>query len=220
MLGFPLPRRIPGASCALRTMLADTQTTAPVWSSDIAVTPGADLWVFGYGSLMWNPGFAFVERHAATLGGYHRRFCVASHRYRGTAERPGLVLGLDRGGSCRGIVFRVAADAVPAALDYLWEREMDNRVYRPKMLRVRLRDGVSAEGAGSVEACCFIVDRAHRQYCGCMDDADVVARIAGCCGARGPNIEYLANTVAHLDELGIRDVALHRLYLAVRDHGG
>lgn len=220
MLGFRLPRRTRRAGCALRTMLADTQDPPPVWSSDIAVTPGADLWVFGYGSLMWNPGFAFVERHAATLGGYHRRFCVASHRYRGTPERPGLVLGLDRGGSCRGIVFRVAANAVPAALDYLWEREMDNRVYRPRMLRVRLRDGASAEGEGAVEACCFIVDRAHRQYCGCMDAADMVARIAGCCGARGPNVEYLANTVAHLDQLGIRDVALHRLYLAVRDHGG
>ncbi|CAO3421522.1 gamma-glutamylcyclotransferase [Azospirillum doebereinerae] len=192
----------------------------PVWSSDIAVTPGADLWVFGYGSLMWNPGFPFVERHAATLGGYHRRFCVASHRYRGTPERPGLVLGLDRGGSCRGIVFRVVAESVPEVLDYLWEREMDNRVYRPKILRVRLRDGVSAEGAGVVDACCFIVDRESRQYCGCLDDGVVVERIAGCCGARGPNVEYLANTVEHLDELGIRDEALHRLYQAVRRHGG
>ncbi len=201
-------------------MPADTHIAPPLWSSDIAVTPGADLWVFAYGSLMWNPGFPFTERHAATLGGYHRRFCVDLHRYRGTPDRPGLVLGLDRGGSCRGIVFRVAAERVPDALDYLWDREMNNRVYCPKFLRVRLRDAVSAEGYGVVEACCFIVDRTHRQYCGCLDDEAMAARIAGCCGARGPNIEYLANTVAHLDALGIRDDALHRLYAAVRKHRG
>ena len=133
-------------------MAPDQQLPRPAWSADIAVDPGSDLWVFGYGSLMWNPGFPFAERHAATLPGYHRSFCVASHRYRGTPERPGLVLGLDRGGSCRGIVFRVAAADVPVALDYLWEREMDNRVYLPKLLQVRLRGRRSADRNALLDA--------------------------------------------------------------------
>ena len=177
---------------------------------DITVVPGADLWVFAYGSLMWNPGFPFLESHPAVIGGYHRRFCVSSHRYRGTPERPGLVLGLDRGGSCRGMAFRVAPDHVPETLDYLWEREMINRVYRPKLLPVRLRDG-----GDPVTACTFVVDRAHGQYCGCLDEATMAARIAGCCGERGPNLDYLANTVAHLEELGIHDKRLSSLLDAV-----
>ncbi|CBS87151.1 gamma-glutamylcyclotransferase [Azospirillum lipoferum] len=192
-------------------MAPDSQLPRPAWSADIAVEPGSDLWVFGYGSLMWNPEFPFVERHAATLPGYHRSFCVASHRYRGTPERPGLVLGLDRGGSCRGMVFRVAAADVPATLDCLWDREMINRVYRPKLLQVRLRDGRSVEGLEAVRACCFVVDRDHPQYCRGLDEAAVVCRIGGCCGERGPNIDYLANTVRHLDDLGIRDDRLARL---------
>ncbi|MBP2314781.1 gamma-glutamylcyclotransferase [Azospirillum soli] len=194
---------------------ANTSWSASVWSGDITVTPGAELWVFAYGSLMWNPGFPFLESRSALINGYHRRFCVSSHRYRGTPERPGLVLGLDRGGSCRGIVFRVAPDHVPATLDYLWEREMINRVYRPKLLPVRLRDGGVRDGDRTVTACTFVVDRRHGQYCGCLDEATMARRIAGCCGERGPNVEYLANTVAHLEELGIRDEQLFRLYAAV-----
>ena len=197
-------------------MAPDAPLPFPAWTRDIAVEPDTDLWVFGYGSLMWDPGFTFVERHAATLPGYHRSFCVASHRYRGTPERPGLVLGLDRGGSCRGIVFRVATADVPATLDYLWEREMDNRVYLPRMLRVRLRAGRSAGGLESVSACCFVVDRSHPQYCRGLDETAVVCRIAGCCGQRGPNIDYLANTVKHLKELGICDARLSDLYDRVR----
>lgn len=182
---------------------------------DITVVPGADLWVFAYGSLMWNPGFPFLESQPAVIGGYHRRFCVSSHRYRGTPERPGLVLGLDRGGSCRGMAFRVAPDHVPETLDYLWEREMINRVYRPKLLPVRLRDG-----GGPVTACTFVVDRAHGQYCGCLDEATMAARIAGCCGECGPNLDYLANTVAHLEELGIHDKRLSSLLDAVNRRVG
>ena len=212
---------IPKRSFLPRSPMApDSPLPTPAWTGDIAVEPGADLWVFGYGSLMWNPGFMFAERHAATLAGYHRSFCVASYRYRGTPERPGLVLGLDRGGSCRGIVFRVAAADVPSTLDYLWEREMDSRVYRPRLLRVRLRDGRSAEGLESVSACCFVVDRNHPQYCRGLDETAVVCRIAGCCGQRGPNIDYLANTVDHLKELEICDVRLSKLYDRVRAYAG
>lgn len=179
------------------------------WSADIAVAPGADLWVFAYGSLMWNPGFPYAEHQRGVLRGYHRRFCVSSHRYRGTPERPGLVLGLDRGGCCRGIAFRVAADRVPETLDYLWDREMISRVYRPKMLPVRL-----AGGTALVRACTFVVDRTHRQYCGCLSTEAMAERIARCAGERGPNLEYLANTVGHLAELGIHD---HRLAALLDD---
>lgn len=184
---------------------------APAWAADIPVTSGAELWVFAYGSLMWNPGFRFVEQRMAVLHGYHRRFCVASHRYRGTPERPGLVLGLDRGGSCRGMVFRIAAEHVPSTLDALWEREMINRTYRPRLLPARL-----ADGGGVVSACTFVVDREHSQYCPCLDDAAMAERIACCVGERGSNLEYLANTVAHLDQLGIRDSRLGVLMAEVQ----
>ena len=183
---------------------------APAWAGEIPVAPGAELWVFAYGSLMWNPGFPAAEHGMAVLHGYHRRFCVASHRYRGTPERPGLVLGLDRGGSCRGMAFRVRPEHVRETLDYLWEREMVNRTYRPRMLPVRL-----ADGGRTVRACTFVVDREHSQYCPCLDMAEMAERIACCAGERGPNIEYLANTVQHLEQLGIRDAALGTLLAEV-----
>jgi len=122
-----------------------------------------------------------------------------------------LVLGLARGVPCRATAFRVPANQVPATLDYLWDRERTTPVYRPKLLPVRLRDG-----GDPVTACTFVVDRRHGQYCGCLDEATMARRIAGCCGERGPNLEYLANTVAHLEELGIRDERLARLHAAVR----
>src|SRR3546814_4674238 len=138
----------------------------------IRIPPGEDMWVFGYGSLMWNPGFPHVERETALLRGFHRRFCVYSHRYRGTPERPGLVLGLDHGGSCRGIAFRVPATEVADTLVYLWEREMVTGVYRPTMLTVGLP-------GGAMRACGFVVDRRHRQYCGRLELDRTVDIIAG-----------------------------------------
>jgi cation transport protein ChaC len=174
----------------------------------IQVPPGTDLWVFGYGSLMWNPEFPFIERRQALLRGYHRRFCVYSHRYRGTPDRPGLVLGLDRGGSCRGIAFRVEAPHVEATIDLLWDREMVSGVYAPKIIKV-------STDAGRIPACTFVADRGHRQYCGELCPADVVRFIRQGVGERGPNLDYLANTVDHLRELGIIDQGLERLLVEV-----
>ena len=122
-----------------------SQPEKPVISCDASIAgrqrltlpEGEDFWVFGYGSLMWHPGFPHVEVCAALLNGYHRRFCVYSHRYRGTPERPGLVLGLDRGGSCRGLAYRVPAAEGAAAMDYLYEREMVTGVYIPSWLGVK-----------------------------------------------------------------------------------
>jgi len=172
------------------------------------VAVDSDIWIFAYGSLMWNPGFAHAETGPALLHGWHRAFCVYSHRYRGTPERPGLVLGLDRGGSCRGIVYRVARARARDTLAYLWDREMVMGVYRPRVLYPR-REGERI-------AChAFTVERRHRQYAGGLGVDEMARLIRQGVGQAGPNREYLASTVRHLDLLGITDGALHRLHARV-----
>ena len=171
----------------------------------------SDIWVFAYGSLMWNPGFAHVEEREARLHGWHRSFCVYSHRYRGTPEKPGLVLGLDRGGSCRGIAYRIARPRARDTLAYLWDREMVLGVYRPRILQAR-----SPEGRLACHA--FTVDRGHPQYAGGLPAEEMIRLIRQGVGMGGPNREYLANTVRHLDELGITGGPLHRLYSLVEGH--
>lgn len=169
----------------------------------------AEVWIFGYGSLMWNPGFAYAEAQPALLHGYHRSFCVYSHRYRGTPDCPGLVLGLDRGGACRGIAFRVPAADVPVALHYLWEREMGNRTYHLKEVRVHLP-------SATVKARAFVVDRQHRNYAGRLSLDETARLILQGIGARGPCRQYLENTVCELRKLGLVDGPLHRLEAKVR----
>jgi len=166
--------------------------------------PGADLWVFAYGSLMWDPGFPYLASEPGLLRGYHRRCCIASTVYRGTPEQPGLVLGLDHGGSCRGLLFRVAAAAAPAVVDYLWAREMVTEVYRPRRLTV-----VTAGEAWPALA--FVVDRAHQQYCAGLCHQEVVTRIRAAAGQRGPNLDYIRHTLAHLRRLGIVDQGIEAL---------
>ena len=175
-----------------------------------ALPPGEDLRVFAYGSLMWDPGFPFVDHRLGVLRGYHRRFCIYSIHYRGTPEAPGLVFGLDHGGACRGMLFRVARADAPAVLESLWAREMISAVYKPKLLTVRADDGEA------VRACVFVVDRSHRQYCRGLDLAGAAALIRRGVGERGPNLDYLANTVEHLDSLGIVDHGLRQLLAAAR----
>jgi cation transport protein ChaC len=171
-----------------------------------------DLWVFGYGSLIWEPGFEFVEKRLATLAGYRRAFCMASIRYRGTPEAPGLVLALDRetAAACRGVAYRVAGPIAAATLDYLRARELVSYAYDEARLPVRLDDGPE------VEATTFVSNRAHPQYRGGLsldDQADVIARAIG---PRGPNADYLLNTVASLEALGLHDPELHHLAELVR----
>ena len=170
--------------------------------------PPGDLWVFGYGSLMWDPGFEYMHATPALLRGYHRAFCVYSASYRGTPERPGLVLGLNRGGACRGIVFRVAGERVSTVLEQLWAREMQQLVYRPKLVPIESDDG-------RVNALTFIADPSHESYAGRLELDHVAQTIVSCCGARGPNIEYLANTIRHLEALGIHEPRLRQLWRAV-----
>jgi cation transport protein ChaC len=171
--------------------------------------PPADYWVFGYGSLMWDPGFAYRAVHPALLVGYHRRFCLYSQYYRGTPERPGLVLGLDRGGSCRGVVYQVAPEHAEATRAYLWRRELDDYAYLPKLLTVR-------HPGGPVRAQAFVVDRTTPQYAGALDDETVAGLIAAGVGRRGRNRDYLENTLAHLRTLGVLDRGLERVAARVR----
>ena len=158
-----------------------------------------DFWVFGYGSLMWRPGFAHTETQRARLHGFRRSLCVLSHVHRGTPDRPGLVLGLDRGGSCVGLAFRVPGELRGEVVSYLRERELVTNVYLERELVVRLEDGPTVTALG------YIVDRGHPQYAGQIDVDEAVARVSGAVGQSGRNEEYVENTVAHLKALGIRD---------------
>jgi cation transport protein ChaC len=164
--------------------------------------PVGDLWVFGYGSLMWKPGFVHVGVRAARICGYHRALCVRSWVYRGTPEVPGLVVGLDRGGSCIGRAFRVPVADKHAVAEYLYERELATNVYLPKLVPVQLDDG------RRVSTLTFVVDRAHVQYAGRLSAEEAVR---GAHGRHGPNTEYISRTVEHLDELGIADSLLHEV---------
>ena len=169
-----------------------------------------DIWVFGYGSLMWNPGFRHCAAEPALLYGWHRSFCVYSRRYRGTPERPGLVLGLDRGGSCKGMAFRIAAADLEDALGYLWEREMVGGVYDMRELAVRLA------GGGSIAAHAFTVRRSHAGYAGRLSIEETARLILQGIGGRGHCREYLENTVRQLECLGHVDGPLHRLEAVVK----
>ncbi|KQS77658.1 gamma-glutamyl cyclotransferase [Rhizobium sp. Leaf384] len=158
-----------------------------------------DIWVFGYGSLMWNPGFAFVEQIRARVFGYRRALCVRSQVHRGTAERPGLVLGLDRGGSCLGMAFRIAGGDREAVIAYLRERELVTHVYKERLVPLRLADG------RTVTALAYVIDRAHLQYAGALQADEAALIVAQARGRSGENVDYVMNTLDHLRAMGIRD---------------
>ena len=165
------------------------------------------LWVFAYGSLMWRPGFAFLERRNARLVGAHRSLCVYSFVHRGTPETPGLVLGLDRGGNCRGIAYRVAAAKRAETIAYLREREQVTMVYREAWWRVWLDD----DPQQSVRALCYVVDRGHQQYAGRLTLAEQLLHVRQGHGRSGPCRDYVLAAVKELETLGVRDAELHRL---------
>jgi len=174
------------------------------------------MWVFGYGSLLWNPGFEFVEKQIACLHGYHRSFCMRSIHHRGTVADPGLVLALDRhqGAKCQGVAFRVASENVEATLSYLRDRELVSSAYLEVTLPIDLTDGTT------VDAVIYVIDETHDQYCGGLPLAEQARILSKAVGGRGPNWEYLYNTAAHLAELNIVDADLQWLDREVKSMRG
>ena len=167
----------------------------------------ADLWVFGYGSLMWRPGFLYEEAVHATLLGAHRALCIYSVVHRGTPQHPGLVLGLDKGGTCEGVAFRVPARCRHATLSYLRRREQVSNVYRPVLRWVSLK----VDEPQTAKALCYMVNRNHRQYAGALPVMEQVHLVRRSKGRSGKNTDYVMNTVRHLRECGVVDARLERL---------
>ncbi len=183
---------------------------APLELSDELAAPGEALWIFGYGSLMWNPGFPYEAAEPARLEGWHRTFCVASAGHRGSPEWPGLVVALAPDGTCHGLAFRVAARHRAATLAYLWQREMAlAEGYRPQRVTVTLEKGRRSD------ALTFVADPSHEAFAGDLPIEMAVLRIATAHGARGSNRDYLDRTLDHLALLGIEDPGLAALGRAV-----
>jgi cation transport protein ChaC len=192
--------------------LTDEQLSASLTATLAAKPKDAGWWVFAYGSLLWNPLFPFAEARRASVHGLHRRFCLWSLASRGRPDAPGLVLGLDRGGSCRGVVYRLPAPLAIDELHLLWRREMVTGAYAPRWLRIE-SDGRSLVALG------FVVQRGHGQYAGHLTidaQADVVARA---CGAFGSSADYLERTRVALATHGVVDLYLERLAARVVEKG-
>ncbi len=174
------------------------------------------LWVFGYASLLWNPGFRVAEQRLAVLKGYHRSFCMSSIHHRGTEEEPGLVLALDEldGASCHGLALRVPDEDIPETVAYLRDRELISSAYVERLLPLEF------EGGGEVTALAYVIDPGHVQYVAGMSLEDQARTIATAVGGRGANTEYLWNTADHLRELGVEDADLEWLSARVRELAG
>jgi glutathione-specific gamma-glutamylcyclotransferase len=170
-----------------------------------ASLPPGELWVFGYGSLMWSPCFSYREKRLARVHGYHRALCILSTRYRGTQRKPGLVMGLCRGGSCWGMAFRIDARDVRRCLTRLWHREMPRRVYQPRLVEARLG------GRRRVRALAFVADPSHPAFVRELDLHGRARLVAQGIGQRGPCVDYIRNTLDHMGELGVRDPHLERV---------
>lgn len=162
-----------------------------------------NLWVFGYGSLMWRPGFNFINREIALLRGYHRRLCVYSHVHRGTPEQPGLVMGLDRGGACTGVAFEVASDEAARTIGYLRAREQVTSVYLERHVKITL-----SSSRKTVKATTFVVDKDHPQYVPELTEVEQLPFILKASGVSGHCLDYVTATAEHLRELGIHDYRL------------
>lgn len=185
---------------------SEQQLQASLAASLVQWDGHAPLWVFGYGSLIWKPEFEFEARQPARIHGYHRRLCLRSVLYRGTSECPGIVAGLDRGGSCLGMAYRIGAARVREVFGQLWEREMFLGSYQPTWLNAQRRNGDTP-----VRALAFVVRRDARNYCGGLSEDAIVEILTRACGVNGTSLDYLRRTVAALHEAGLNDPHLERL---------
>lgn len=183
-----------------RARTASMQATLTGWNGR------APLWLFGYGSLIWKPELDFDLRVPARLHGYHRKLCLRSVHYRGTAEQPGLVAGLDRGGSCNGVLLRIRPEVVQNQFPNLWKREMVLGSYSPRWVTAQRLDR-----SGTVRALVFVVRRDADNYCGGLVDDEVIAILRTARGKFGSSLEYLRQTVTALHALGLQDRHLERL---------
>lgn len=178
---------------------------------DLAPITTRPLWVFGYGSLIWNPGFPVSDQRLARLSGWQRSFCMDSIHHRGTPEAPGLVLALDAAENavCQGVAFQVAPGAEDETVEVLRERELISSAYLERELSAEI------DGIGATSVLAYVVDTSHRQYCNrsLEEQAQIIARAVG---GRGPNDEYLANTAQHLHKLAIADADLDWLHTRVQ----
>jgi cation transport protein ChaC len=175
------------------------------------IAPGTDVWVFGYGSLMWNPAINVVESRKAHLHGFHRAFCLTLSIGRGTEEHPGLMLALDNGGEATGVAHRIAADAVEAELTILWFREMLSGAYTPRWVDLDI------ENVGASPALAFVINHAHPRYENSLNETEIARRMAVAEGILGTNRDYLYRTARHLEELGVADPLMQRLEKQVRE---
>jgi glutathione-specific gamma-glutamylcyclotransferase len=199
------------AAVPAHNALSDEELAASLAATLKRRPPHARWWVFAYGSLLWNPLFPFTESRPATLHGVHRRFCLWSKASRGTCDQPGLVLGLEPGGSCRGVVYRLPEAEVHAELTLLWRREMVTGAYHPRWMRVR-------SGTRTLTALAFVVDRTHPQYAGELSVAQQAKVLSCAAGALGSSADYLEHTRVSLITHGIIDPYLESLASTVAKH--
>jgi cation transport protein ChaC len=204
---FPSP--VPDCEPAMRGLSKAEQ--AAYLEAALSGRDGAGgVWVFGYGSLLWKPEAEFVEGRLATVLGWHRRFCLWQWRHRGSLERPGLMLALDRGGAVTGVAYRIAGPDIRAGLAAVWRREMSGNGYRPRWVTARI-------AGARITALTFVAHRGGERYAGRLTDAQIADRIASACGHAGPSADYLFATAARCEELGIRDAHLWRLQSLVAE---
>jgi cation transport protein ChaC len=173
-----------------------------------------DVWIFGYGSLIWNPMVVHTDRRVASVHGYHRGFYLYSRINRGTWDHPGLVLGLDRGGSCTGMAFRIPKNVIEQEFRVLWRREMMTGAYHPRWLRLKFGDG---QQTGPRRALAFVMNRAHNGYAGRLPDDEVVGCLRHACGVYGPARDYLQQTLLGLATHGVGDPYLERLWRQLQE---
>lgn len=195
-------------------ILSEEERAASLKIVQAGITPGEDVWVFGYGSLMWNPAINVIDSRKARLQGFQRNFCLTIAFGRGTPEKPGLMLALDEGGDCVGVAHRITAAEVESELTILWQREMISGAYDPRWVRTEI------DGMGEMQSLTFVINRNHPRYEGRVSAGEMAARIAEAEGVFGTNRDYLYRMNAHLNSLGVSDGPMQELERRVRALAG